>query len=115
VQVTPDDSSVLRLAGNEDMPLVLNAQHLEWDEIQAPTDIVQANHDFMVAVQVYFLSRRCTYQVSANLLDIAVSCAMRKDGFSVNGNGKLGQPADVAVLMKEAQVRLFVLQKYRVL
>ena len=43
-------------------------------------------------------------QVSANLLDIAVACAMRRDGFSVSSNGKLGQPGDVAALMKEAQV-----------
>jgi len=41
-------------------------------------------------------------------LDVAVACAMRKDGFSINGNGKLGQPGDVAVLMKEAQVSSFL-------
>lgn len=32
---------------------------------------------------------------------------MRRDGFSVSSNGKLGQPGDVAALMKEAQVRSF--------
>jgi hypothetical protein len=31
---------------------------------------------------------------------------MRRDGFSVSSNGKLGQPADVAALMKEAQACL---------
>jgi len=44
-------------------------------------------------------------QISANLLDTAVACAMRRDGFSVSSNGKLGQPGDVAALMKEAQVQ----------
>jgi hypothetical protein len=32
---------------------------------------------------------------------------MRRDGFSVSSSGKLGQPADIAALMKEAQARLF--------
>jgi hypothetical protein len=36
---------------------------------------------------------------------------MRRDGFSVSSSGKLGQPADVAALMKEAQAgSLFILQ-----
>ena len=62
VQVATDDSSVLRLAGDEDIPLVLNAQRLEWDEIQAPTDIVQANHHGMVvAHDVYFLTHCCIF------------------------------------------------------
>ncbi len=43
VQVTPDDSSLLRVAADEDVPLVLNSQHDEWEEFQAPTDIVQVN------------------------------------------------------------------------
>lgn len=43
VQLTPDDSSVLRLAAEEDIPMVLNALHLEWEDAQGPVDIVQAN------------------------------------------------------------------------
>jgi hypothetical protein len=62
VQVATDDSSVLRLAGDEDIPLVLNAQRLEWDEIQAPSDIVQANHDVMVVAHDFFcLADCCTF------------------------------------------------------
>ena len=42
VQLTPDDSTVLRLAADEDVPLVLNPQLLEWEENLSPVDIVQA-------------------------------------------------------------------------
>ena len=49
VQLTPDDSTVLRLAADEDVPLVLNAQHIEWEENQAPIDIVQVTADTILA------------------------------------------------------------------
>jgi hypothetical protein len=104
VQLTPDDNSVLRLAADEDVPLVLNSQHLEWEDAPSPLDIVQANDCSCFAIRCV---ASCQFfkilQISANLLDTAVACAMRRDGFSVSSNGKLGQPADVSGLLKEAQ------------
>jgi hypothetical protein len=43
VQLTPDDSSVLRVAADEDVPLVLNELLSEWHDAQVPVDIVQVN------------------------------------------------------------------------
>jgi hypothetical protein len=105
VQLTLEDSTVLRLAADEDVPLVLNAQHDEWIEDPPPSDIVQASSAHCCTFFIIVLKFSHSIQVSANLLDTAVACAMRRDGFSVSSNGKLGQPADVAALMKEAQVR----------
>ena len=45
VQLTPDDSTVLRVAAEEDIPLVLNSHLSEWEDAQVPLDIVQANYD----------------------------------------------------------------------
>jgi len=121
-QVTPDDGTIVRVAADEDVPLVLNAQQQqqqgEWVEDPLPSDIVQAypNHYIICCIlyMLYYIfqssftklpSLSRALQISANLLDTAVACAMRRDGFSVSSNGKLGQPGDVAALMKEAQVQ----------
>ena len=45
VQLTPDDNTTLRLASDEDLPLILNARESDWEDAQVPMDIVQANND----------------------------------------------------------------------
>ncbi len=57
VQLTPEDSSVLRLASDEDIPLVLNAQHLEWEDQQGPADIVQASNGSRFKPSYFTLTR----------------------------------------------------------
>ncbi len=53
VQLTPDDNSALRIAADEDIPIVLNSQISEWDDAQIPVDIVQARRNMITVIYAY--------------------------------------------------------------